>query len=281
MTPSELAVRVGDSAQHPELNYGVFDLTAVKNGLTKDGYFIVRGLIPEKNVSSIREFWLTKFKEKAEGRVTWSPYLGQENHIGFSADKFQFLFRACDFIWNKPFHKETRAVGVFMHALRNLVIDRDPSYGLRFTDGRYGVFLTTSYYPPSKGFMEAHNDGVSHETTLIHCLAPFTFRGRDYAEGGITIIDRHGTFLDVEKELGPGDVLFYDGALKHGVSPIVALPGKDLGRLQMIPIPTYFDELVNNPRALDAIPASTYVLAKAKILKNKLRIALGLKPGLR
>jgi hypothetical protein len=281
MTAAELRQSFGDAPDRPFLNYEAFDKEAITRDLEKDGFSIVRGLIPQALIPPVRAFWLEKFKEKPEGRVTWAPYIGQANHVGFSKDAFQYLYRACDFLWNEPFHLETREISVRLHALRNLVIGRDPAYGMRFTDGRYGVFMTTSYYPAGEGFMEAHNDGVTEETTLIHCLVPFTFRGTDYADGGITIIDRAGVFHDLEKELRPGDAVFYDGALKHGVRLIKALPGKDLGRLQIIPIPTYFADIARNPRALDAIPSAAFFGAKLAVLKNQLRIKLGMQPGLR
>ena len=281
MQTSALAAIFGDSASEPYLKYDAFDAKIVAADLEHKGFSIVRGLIPERLVRPIRDFWLMTFEKPVTQRVTWAPYLGQPNTIGFSTDAFQYLYRACDFYWNEPMHKESREVGIRLNALRNLLLAKDPFYGLRFTDGRYGIFMTASYYPAIQGFMDEHRDGVKKQQTLIHCLAPFTLRGPDYQSGGMTITGRDGVRVDVEGTLKLGDAVFYDGFLEHGVEPIVPLPGKNIGRLQLSPLPTFFSDLASNPRALNTIPLSAVVGARLASLKNTVRIALGMKPGLR
>jgi hypothetical protein len=265
----------------PYLSFGSFNLESVRSDLEKRGFSIVRKLIPEKHIPAMREFWIPRFGQGSTGRVTWAPYFGQTNQVGFSADAFQNLFRACDFLWNEPMHIETREIGVRLNALRNVLLGKDQSYGLRLTDNRYGIFMTASYYPATTGSMGPHEDGLATDQMLLHCLAPCTFKGVDYAQGGMTIVDRDGKLEDVESQLQPGDVVFYDGALRHGVSPIVPLPGKSIGRLQISPLPTTFSDIATNPRALNGIPWSTYVRAKWDCFKNSVRVRLGMHPGMR
>lgn len=281
MNSHELAGLLGDTPGTEILNYEVFNLAEVNADLKEKGYTIVRGLVPEKIRTPIREFWLKKFSGPNEGRVTWAPYLGQPNHVGFSVDTFQNLFRACDFLWNAAFHKETREFGIRMNALRNLVLGDRISRGIEYSPDHYGMFIAASYYQPTVGFMDAHDDGVRAGETLIHCLAPFTYRGIDYASGGMHLVDRQGTPVDVEGVLKPGDAVFYDGSLMHGVAPIVPFPGKNLGRLQLSPLPTVFKDLRKNPRALNTISFAEFMDAKWQCLKNDIRIALGMHPGMR
>lgn len=281
MNAQGIASLLGETLETGTLTYEAFDLEQVKKDLKEKGYSIVHDLVPERTRTPIRDFWLKKFSEPNEGRVTWSPYLGQLNHVGFSSDAFQHLSRSCDFLWNTPFHKETRAFGLQMNALRNVVLGHTVSHGTLYSPDRYGIFITASYYQPEVGFMDAHDDGVREGDTLIHCLAPFTYRGIDYASGGMHLVDRDGVFVDVDGILKPGDAVFYDGSLVHGVAPIVPLVGKSTGRLQLSPFPTLFTDLRTNPRALNTISFSEFLGAKWACLKNDVRIRLGMRPGMR
>jgi hypothetical protein len=152
---------------------------------------------------------------------------------------------------------------------------------MRFTDGKYGIFVTTSYYPPKIGRMETHVDGVTDKNRLIHSLVPITFKGKDYKDGGLSLINRQGKEIDVDAILTAGDVIFYDGALKHGVKSIVPFENNPIGRIQMFPIPTVFSNLEDNTFALSRIPFSSFSRAKWLFLKNKIRIALGMPPAMR
>lgn len=281
--PADISVLLADRPDDPVLHYERFQKDEVRRQIDDIGFAIVRGLVPESRIERIRAFWIETFsKIKPSGRVTWSPTLGQVNHIGFSNDKFQNLFRACDFLWNEPFHPDTRDVCLRVHALRNLLLDEDPYFGLRFSDARAsGIFVTASYYPGGTGHMGMHNDGVSSGRPLLHSLVPVTFKGRDYKEGGMQVINRKGEPVDVDGQVGPGDVVFYDGSLNHAVMPVAAFPGKTLGRIQVFPIPSVFKSLENDIAAVARIPTGRFVKAKWLWLKNQVRIHLGLHPAMR
>lgn len=280
MNPASLATVFNDGTK-PYLAYEAFSTEAVQQAIESKGYIIVNGVIPPARIQEIREFWLEEFRKKSEGRVTWRPYLGQKNHVGYSSDTFQRLYRATDYFWNEPMHRVTREVGMRLNALRNFIINQEPLFGLRYFDRAHGVFMTVSYYPPQTGFMDMHQDSVTRDDTLIHCLAPITFLGADYAGGGMVLIDRQGNRVEVEKLLKPGDVVFYDGTLRHGVERIVGHPGSTLGRMQIMPLPTRFEGVTGNARALYAVPTSRFISAKLAGLKNAVRIALGKQPSMR
>jgi hypothetical protein len=280
--PTDIPALFSDPSGDPVLRYERFQLPEVKRQIDEVGYCIVKGLVPKSRIDRIRAFWIETFaKQKPSGRVTWSPHLGQVNHIGFSSDKFQHLYRGCDFLWNEPLHAETREVCLRLHALRNLILDQDPYTGLRFTDARYGIFITASYYPGGEGHMQMHNDGVSQGKPLLHSLLPITFKGRDYKEGGMLVVDRKGKHVDVDGMIEPEDAVFYDGALMHSVMPVVAFEGKNLGRVQVFPIPALMKNLEDDSSSVARIPVGRFVSAKWRTFKNQLRIKLGLNPVMR
>jgi hypothetical protein len=272
------------------VRYGAFDLERARAEVGQDGYSIVRDLIPETLIAEARAFWLeTHFNRKAGlPRVTWSPHLGQENTVGYSEDKFQCMWRSCDFLWNQPLHPLTRAICVRLNGLRNLILGLDPLLGVRFSAERYGIFVTTTYYPPGAGFMDAHVDGVGGDVPLLHHIAPLTFKGIDYQEGGMQVRDRRGKTVDVDALLRPGDVVFYDGALQHGVAPIRSQPPSHtdadrapLGRLQMFAIPTRFANIESSRSLAEEMPTGVFLRAKWRKLKNAVYLRLGRKQVIR
>ncbi len=280
--PSDIPLLFSDQPDNPVLVYDRYNLEDVRRQIEDIGFAVVKHLVPKQRIDRIRSFWVDTFsKMKFIGRVTWSPYLGQANHIGFTSDPFQHLYRACDFLWNDPFHQETRDVCLRVHALRNLVLNEDPYFGMRFTDARYGIFVTASYYPGGTGRMSVHDDGVSGRTRLVHSLVPVTFRGIDYKDGGMIVVNRNAQQVFVEAGLEPGDVVIYDGSLKHGVMPIIPNAGSHLGRIQVFPIPTVFGNLKDDTEAIARIPASKIAAAQWLWLKNQIRIKLGMPPAIR
>jgi hypothetical protein len=274
--PERGVVEVGPSL----LNYAALDLDEGRQRVSEDGYVIVRDLLPAALLSEIRTFWLSgPFRESsALPRVTWSPFLGQQNTVGYSQDAFQCMWRSCDFLWNEPFHGPTRDVCIRLNSLRNLLLGLDPLLGVRYASDRYGIFVTTTYYPAGSGFMDMHADGVGGAMPLLHHIAPLTFKGIDYELGGMQLIDRRGKTIDVDGLLKPGDVVFYDGALKHGVATIGAKAGASpLGRLQMFAIPTRFENVERNREIADQMPLKTFLAARWRSLRNKISVQLGLK----
>jgi len=279
---SNIPVLFGDPPESPVLHYERMNLEQVRQQVADEGYAVVKGLVPLELISRVRDFWIKTFSNTTPtSRVTWSPYIGQESHVGFSSDKFQHLFRACDFLWNDPLHAETRDICLRVNALRNVVINEDPLLGIRFGYGRYGIFVTASYYPGGEGYMQMHADGGTGNVMLVHSLVPITFKGKDYKEGGMLIVNRKGQEVDVDSQVEPGDAIFYDGSLKHAVMPVVSYPGQTLGRLQIFPIPAIFSSLDSNIRALAKIPTARFIASKWFSLKNKLRITFGFNPSLR
>ena len=261
--------------QNQFVRFSEFDLARAQEEIATQGYTIARNLVPLQSIEESKNFWLKEYSEaKARNRVIWTPYLGQGNAIGYSKDNFQCLFRSCDFLWNEPLHPLTREVCIRLNSLRNIILGLDPFHGIKFSSNRYGIFVTTSYYPPNQGWLETHSDGIAKDTPLLHHILPMTFKGIDYKGGGLTLENRKGEVIDVDSCLKPGDVLFYDGALKHGVQRIIPIDGNPLGRLQMFAIPTYFMNAEINLAVADKMPVRMFVGSRWLRLKNNARVLL-------
>lgn len=147
---------------------------------------------------------------------------------------------------------------------------------------RYGVFTTTSYYPPESGHMSMHKDGVGGNFPLIHHVLPLTHKGIDYSAGGLAVIDRHDNRTDIDAAMNPGDVIFYDASLEHGVDPIGAsLTSPPIGRLQMFAIPSRFNSPEVNMDTIRRVSLKDFLHSRYLKTKNRLSILLRQRPILR
>jgi hypothetical protein len=279
-SPSVVAELFADAPQDRYLRWSNFDLDKARAEVDRDGYTIVHDLARPEPREAARSFWLATYGRNGSHypRVNWSSYLGQSNTVGFSEDSFQCLFRSCDFLWNDALQEDTRHMCVRLNALRNLILGLDPLLGVKFASDRYGIFVTTSYYPAGSGHMAMHVDGVGQGMPLLHHIMPLTFKGQDYSGGGMVVMDRSARRIDVDSQLRPGSVVFYDGALNHGVDRIVAQEGKQLGRLQMFAIPTRFVNAEVNAPFLQQIPIRRFLRAKAIRMVSDARRRLGMVP---
>jgi hypothetical protein len=109
----------------------------------------------------------------------------------------------------------------------------------------YGFYNSISYYQPSIGRLQEQEDGYPKDKStfaLLHFMVPLTFKHQDYSDGGLTIQNKQTKeIVDVDGVMKPGSVLFFDGALKHGVKKIIPLENKEpIGRLAFFAIPMFF-----------------------------------------
>jgi hypothetical protein len=247
-----------------------FDEQDTRARLFADGYAVVDGVVSAEHLNAIRDFWLAEFdRPLAPAPLVWGPYLGEPNGICFDKSPTHCLYRSYDYLWNEPYHPLTREIALALSHARNRIAEADGRQGEEYTPDRYGIYITTSYYPAGSGWLAAHEDATDPRRHW-HYIVPMTFRGTDFGGGGLYLTDRHGTRVDVEDRVKPGSVLFFDGRLNHGVDTIEALPGKTTGRLQLFAIPVLFEDPALNGRALQRIPVSAFVRAKLSGLKQRL-----------
>jgi hypothetical protein len=250
----------------------------IKEQLREVGYAVIKGFVPDSSIRAMREFWLDYFGHLAPTeRVLWAPYLGQSNQVGYTQDKFQCLYRAHDFLWNTPIHRETRDVALKINELRNSVLDEDAAFGTRLMDVNYRVWTSVSYYPGNTGFMGSHWDSTSYEN-IIHGVLPITFPTEDYQNGGLFLRNRSGVTVYPERSMSSGDVFLYDPTLSHGVSRIVS---EGVGRLQMFPLMAPCKSMELNTYALQRVRWSEFLKAKSDLAKDKVRVLLGRQQAIR
>lgn len=242
----------------------------LRDGVAADGYAIAKGLLPAALVQSLKAFWLEELsKPRPNTPLVWGPYLGEPNRIIFDDTSTHCMVRALDMLWNQPIHAPTREMCLKLSRLRNQVAEAELHYGELMTPDRYGSYVSATLYPPGKGFLVDHEDGVD-ERRHWHFLVPLTFRGPDFKGGGLHMTDRHGSHIDVEEHVQAGDVLFFDANLRHGVTTIEPYPDRPVGRLQTFAIPTILELPHRNTRSIDAVGTVPFLRSRARRIRDAL-----------
>lgn len=249
---------------------GAVDALKVRAAIEAVGYAIVPDLIPPAVIAEMRAFWLEEFsRPRAVTPIVWGPYLGEPNGVIFDQRDTHCLYRSFDYLWNQPYHAPTRAMALVMNRIRNAVVGNEERCGELLQPDRYGIYVTTSYYPPDIGWMWEHADSMPGREHW-HYLVPLTFRGSDFQRGGLVVKDRAGKRIDVEPLLTPGCALFYDGTLPHAVERIESDAVPSVGRLQMFAIPVVFGAPEQADRLIQGIPLARFARAKLSRLKRHL-----------
>jgi len=78
-------------------------------------------------------------------------------------------------------------------------------------------------YPKGGGWLQPHEDPRGSHQTLVASVVLSHF-GSDYSHGGLFVKSRSGALNFVERALKPGDVLFFDPTVIHGVDTIDPSP---------------------------------------------------------
>ena len=251
------------------------EVARIREEIHRSGFSIVDGLIDEGDISAIRDYWLDEFqRDVAHTPLIWGPYLGEPNRKIFDRRETHCLFRAFDFLWNEPFDSLSRQVALDLNRIRNTIVGCDERDGEFFDPKRYGIYVTTSYYPSGSGWLHRHQDEMD-DRDHWHFVLPLTFRGSEYTSGGLRLIDRDGHSVDVEAMVSPGSVIFYDGKIPHWVEMIEDESECGLGRLQLFAIPVRFEMPAENNRIGADLPLRNVLRSKVSQLKqwliNKVR----------
>lgn len=250
--------------------FDAIDVAVVRQEIERIGYMIVPNVVATATLSAMRDFWLAEFSKPCpRAPMVWGPYLGEPNGTLYDDGPTLSLYRSFDYLWNPPFHTPTRTVALALNRVRNELIGEENHYGELLNAERYGIYVTTSYYPCGSGWMHMHPD-TAGDRKHWHFILPLTFREQDYDSGGLILMDRKGDRVDMDGLAEPGCVIFYDGTLEHGVEKIEGGEGTQTGRLQMFAIPTYFDLPAANQRQIETISGAAFLHAKLSRLKRRL-----------
>jgi len=217
------------------------DHKEVMDAVNEKGFVIVKNCVSSDFIESQRKRWKKKFEEKNVNRrfVRGKLILGESNFMSYSDTKSWCMFRNFEFLWNKTNDKIALDLHVEIHKFRNKMQGFPVDYGLNYNEENYGIYISTSFYPSGKGRMTAHED--SHgDTPILHYMLPYTFKGKDYSHGGLFCKDKKGDVNDIDINVEPGDIIFFDGRQEHGVNLVVGDKTEWPGRLAVFSIPTHF-----------------------------------------
>jgi hypothetical protein len=257
-----------NSGETGEALVGDADPAAIRAEIERDGLSIVKGLLPPAVVRRMRDAWLGIYAgEVSDAPVIWGPFYGEQNRVHFHRSETCVMYRSYDFLWNAPIDELTREVAIGLNRLRTDVAETDHVAGETMQSDRYGIYVTTSLYPPGDGWLQEHEDHADGRRHW-HYMVLLTEKGTDYTDGGLYVHGRSGEKIDVDSLAMPGDVIFFDGTCRHGVDPIGG--GAGLGRLQMFSIPVFLETPQQNDRMLEDISIKRFVKAKLRPLKRRL-----------
>ena len=224
-----------------KIQEGLVDVPAVlassaAKDLERDGFSVMHGAIHASAVRTMRSFWVEG--PPRPRTLHFDLTYGEANYTHTFFGRYTRHF---EFYWNRPSCPVSRDVSLLLHYARNVITGYHPMYGLSFSPGRVGVYLAITHYPMGRGEMAIHVD--PNYFLPVHFNVPLSFKGEDYAEGGLRLHKGGGRVIDVEALLKPGSFLLFSGAVPHSIAPVVGAGSKtSVGRVQMFSIPTEFDQ---------------------------------------
>lgn len=213
----------------------------LRSRIEQDGYAILHDAVPADFIDRQRARWMSRFTPAGVTRkfVRGNLALGEANFLSYSRIPDWCMYRNFEFLWNANDDKEAFDLHVRLHKYRNLVQGFDENYGLTYNPECYGVYISTSYYPPGSGMLKAHIDGHG-VIPILHYMLPLTYKGGDYQGGGLFCADKKGKDCDLDALMKPGSLIFFDGRQKHWVETIQGFESAPIGRLAVFAIPTIF-----------------------------------------
>ncbi|MCB0320528.1 MAG: 2OG-Fe(II) oxygenase [Bdellovibrionales bacterium] len=227
----------------------------IRQDIEEHGFHVYREAIQKNVFAEIQDFWTQFFLSAPPCRnfVRGGLYLGEENFNSFSRNHNWNLYRYFDFLWNEPTHELSQKLAVAIHKKRNQAQGFDESYGLEYSPNCYGIYISVSHYPLDGGFFFPHTDGHS-DIPLLHFMLPLTFKNKEYSEGGLVCYDKTGEKIDVDAQMSPGSIVFFDGRQRHAVEPIhqhsPTSAESRLGRIALFAVPTIFQKNSKVPALL-------------------------------
>ena len=228
------------------LNLSDHDIKKASKEIKSEGFYVFDNLISGDIVETLKIFWKSKFKSLINERpkanaVRGNLHLGEIDFDTFSNNEEWNIFRQFYFYWNKSEFNEinlTKEISIELHKLRNLIDKKFESDAITYNEEGKGIYLSVSHYPPKTGFLRPHSDEhPENKDSILQYMVNITHKNIDYLDGGLFLI-KEGNEIDIDLMLKPGSVIFFDGALEHGVKPVKS--NSQIGRLAFFAIPTYF-----------------------------------------
>ncbi len=203
---------VGDADRIAELRAEILDGTVV----------IARSAIDRGLVANLVEY-LTRVGRNS--LPTYAPIeIGASNfHRLNNSDErsyvegcfHQFVF----YPWNQDVF-DLFAVTQDLFRLKSALSGMSPDMYLG-REGHGGVVarIAVQFYPSGGGYLNRHRDPAgTHQLTVPTVI--LSTKGLDFDDGGLYVEDSEGRRSEVDNLAGPGDAVFFDARLIHGVDPI-------------------------------------------------------------
>jgi hypothetical protein len=219
------------------------DAKEVALSVQKNGFTICKNIVPVSYIKAQKKFWIQKFKICNVNKkfVRGNLVLGESNFLSYSDIPAWCMYRNFDFLWNEGLNEEYLKIHLSLHSIRNQIQGYTSSFGLEYNPLSYGIYLSTSLYEANKGHLAFHADGHG-DIPILHYMLPITFKGEDYTEGGLFCYDKDGLEHDIDKMVSPGDLIFFDGRMRHGVKKIISESELQIGRIAQFAVPTHFEK---------------------------------------
>ena len=135
------------------------------------------------------------------------------SHVSATFHQFNF------FPWNQDVFQLFSVFRPVFEA-RNLMLGEDRGAFLGSLPERGAAArLGFQFYPAGGGFMNTHIDPVGFHQSVLVSLVMSRF-GSDYEQGGVYVEDTAGVRFFPEAECEPGDLVWFNPQMPHGVAPI-------------------------------------------------------------
>jgi hypothetical protein len=247
------------------------DYKYARDEIREKGFCIIKEAIPKEFIYNQKERWITFIKKENVNKsfVRGNFFLGETNFLSYSDIPSWCMYRNYEFLWNKNLDENAMSVHLSIHKFRNQIQELESNYGLNYNSKNYGIYISTSLYESNKGHLIIHPDGHADQP-ILHYMLPFSFKKIDYETGGLVCEDNNGQMHDIDSIVSPGDIIFFDGRKRHGVTKIESNNPNHIGRLASFAIPTFFSSEYGLRSSLRTLKVSLLELAnKLKIITLK------------
>jgi hypothetical protein len=239
--------------------------------LSMRGFCIIKNFIPKNEFEDMRKYWLDFFLNKRLLQPIKNIHktgitLGDSNYLAYSNDNKIKMLRNVEYLWNKTENALTKKYSIELNKIRNNLLGKDENYGLNFSENNISMLHQINYYPPTAGFMYAHKDGTQ-KLPMINITFNLTFKGSDFDQGGIELTTKKNEVINLDEQIEPGDVVIFDGNLKHEVKKIQS--SKHIGRIGVFPLIVKFYHPQEIPHFLKKISHSYYAIKRRISFKKK------------
>lgn len=237
--------------------------------IKQDGYIVCNDAIEINTFRKIQNYWINRFKKIDQKKLkeyhrNFIYRLGEKNLINKTTSKDDFRLKIHEFLWNN-IEENTRSLITEMHKFSNLCKKINEDDGLIYSNKKNVLSLSVNYYPPKDGYLSKHKD-VKNTDLIFWMIFNLTFKDEHFEKGGLYLINKNGEKIDLETLSKPGSIIFFNGALDHGIDQI--LSKNNIGKLSVFPFNTNFYNQETIPNSIKFL-MKVYDKIAAKINPNK------------